>query len=59
MGKIRAMIDHEEKTVDKAFPSMPVEILGMNNSAFAGAEFNVTENEDKAKEIIEFRKDHY
>ncbi len=57
-GKIRAMIDHEGKTVDKAFPSMPVEILGMNNSAFAGAEFNVTENEDKAKEIIEFRKDH-
>ena len=53
------MIDHEGKTVDKAFPSMPVEILGMNNSAFAGAEFNVTENEDKAKEIIEFRKkDH-
>jgi len=57
-GKIRAMIDHEGKTVDKAFPSMPVEILGMNASAFAGAEFYVTENEDKAKEIIEFKKDH-
>tara|TARA_B100000427_G_scaffold213373_1_gene177951 strand:- start:182 stop:973 length:792 start_codon:yes stop_codon:yes gene_type:complete len=35
---------------------MPVEILGMNNSAFAGAEFLVTEDEDKAKEIAEFRK---
>tara|TARA_B100000579_G_scaffold369786_1_gene331429 strand:+ start:3699 stop:5894 length:2196 start_codon:yes stop_codon:yes gene_type:complete len=57
-GKIRAMIDHEGKTVDKAFPSMPVEILGMNASAFAGAEFYVTESEDKAKEIIEFKKDH-
>ena len=37
---------------------MPVEILGMNDSAFAGAEFLVTENEDKAKEIAEFRKDN-
>ena len=57
-GKIRAMIDHEGKIINKALPSMPVEILGMNNSVFAGAEFLVTENEDKAKEIVEFRKDH-
>ena len=57
-GKIRAMIDHEGKTVNKALPSMPVEILGMNSSAFAGAEFFVTESEDKAKEIIEFKKQH-
>ena len=57
-GKIRAMIDHEGKIINKALPSMPVEILGMNNSVFAGAEFLVTENEDRAKEIVEFRKDH-
>jgi translation initiation factor IF-2 len=55
-GKIRAMIDHEGKTVNEALPSMPVEILGMNDSAFAGAEFFVTESEDKAKEIVEFKK---
>ena len=55
-GKIRAMINHEGKIIEKALPSMPVEILGMNDSAFAGAEFFVTENEDKAKEIIEFKK---
>ena len=58
-GKIRAMIDFEGKTVNEAPPSMPVEILGMNDSAFAGAEFLVTENEDKAKEIAEFRKDNF
>ena len=57
-GKIRAMIDHEGKIVDKAFPSMPVEILGMNESVFAGAEFAVTENEEKAKEISEFNKNN-
>jgi len=55
-GKIRAMIDHEGKIVEKAFPSMPVEILGMNESVFAGAEFAVTKNEEKAKEISEFNK---
>ena len=55
-GKIRAMINHEGKIVDEAFPAMPVEILGMNQSAFAGAEFAVTDNEEKAKEIAEYNK---
>ena len=57
-GKIRAMINYEGKNIDEAFPSMPVEILGMNNSAFAGAEFLVTKNEDEAKEMVAYRKDH-
>ena len=37
---------------------MPIEILGMNDTTYAGAEFLVTENEEKAKEISEFRKDN-
>ena len=55
-GKIRAMINYEGKLIDEASPSMPVEILGMNESVFAGAEFVVTENENKAREIAEFNK---
>tara|TARA_B100001057_G_scaffold42125_1_gene37714 strand:- start:467 stop:2641 length:2175 start_codon:yes stop_codon:yes gene_type:complete len=55
-GKIRAMINYEGKIVDEALPSMPVEILGMNNSAYAGAEFMVTNDENEAKELSEFRK---
>jgi translation initiation factor IF-2 len=55
-GKIRAMINHVGETVNEALPSMPVEILGMNSSAYAGAEFIVTKNEDEAKELAEFRK---
>ena len=55
-GKIRAMINHEGKIVNEALPSMPVEILGMNESVSAGAEFAVTESEEKAKEISEFNK---
>ena len=57
-GKIRAMIDHEGKMVNEALPSMPVEILGMNNSAYAGADFAVTKNEDEAKEMVEFKRNN-
>ena len=55
-GKIRAMINYEGKMVDEALPSMPIEILGMNSSAYAGAEFIVTKDENEAKELTEFRK---
>ena len=57
-GKIRAMINHEGKMVNEALPSMPVEILGMNGSAFAGAEFIVTKDESEAKELSEFKKNN-
>jgi len=57
-GKIRAMINHEGKMVNEALPSMPVEILGMNSSAFAGAEFIVTKDESEAKELSEFKKNN-
>ena len=55
-GKVRAMINYEGKTIDEALPSMPVEILGMNSSAYAGAEFTVTQSEDEAKKMVEFKK---
>jgi len=56
-GKIRAMINYEGKIINEAFPSMPVEILGMNSSALAGAEFLVTPNEEEAKEISKIKSD--
>ena len=55
-GKIRAMISYEGKSVNEASPSMPVEILGMNSTAYAGAEFLVTKNEEEAKKLSEFKK---
>jgi translation initiation factor IF-2 len=58
-GKVRAMINYEGKNVDEALPSMPVEILGMNSSAFAGAEFLVTQDEDEAKKMAEYKKDNF
>ena len=52
------MINYDGKTVDEALPSMPVEILGMNSSAYAGAEFLVTKDEEEAKKLMEFKKDN-
>tara|TARA_B100000700_G_scaffold170434_1_gene188269 strand:- start:1985 stop:4219 length:2235 start_codon:yes stop_codon:yes gene_type:complete len=54
-GKIRAMINDEGKNIDSALPSIPVEILGMNSSAFAGDDFVVVDTEEKAKEINKYR----
>ena len=53
------MINHEGKNIEEAYPSMPVEILGMNSSAFAGAEFLVTKDEDEAKTMAEYKKDNF
>ncbi len=57
-GKVRAIINYDGKIINEALPSMPVEILGMNSSAYAGAEFLVTKNEDEAKKLSEFKQDN-
>ena len=50
------MINYDGTTIDTASPSMPVEILGMNDTAFAGAEFMVTKLRIKEKKISDFKK---
>ena len=50
------MIDHNGKTINEALP-MPVEILGMNGTAYAGAEFIVTKDEDEFRKMIELKID--
>ena len=57
-GKIRALISDKGTIIEQAIPSAPVEILGMNNPAKAGDDFIVVENESKAKEVNEFRKEN-
>ena len=57
-GKIRAMINYDGKIINEALPSMPVEILGMNSSVYAGAEFLVTKNEEEAKKLSEFKQNN-
>tara|TARA_B100000945_G_scaffold111268_1_gene88122 strand:+ start:181 stop:2382 length:2202 start_codon:yes stop_codon:yes gene_type:complete len=55
-GKIRAMLTFEGKNVENAYPSMPVEILGMNEASKAGDDFQVVGNEDEAKKVSDFWK---
>ena len=54
-GKIRAMINDQGQNINLALPATPVEILGMNNLAFAGDDFLVVDSEEKAKEINDYR----
>ena len=54
-GKIRAMINDQGQNINLALPATPVEILGMNNLAFAGDDFLVVDSEEKAKEINKYR----
>ena len=56
-GKVRAMIDEYGKRFDKAIPSMPVEILGLNEPPQAGDKFIVLEHESQVREIANSRKE--
>ncbi|WP_264798575.1 translation initiation factor IF-2, partial [Acetobacter peroxydans] len=55
-GRVRALVDDHGAQVDAAGPSMPVEILGLSGVPAAGAPFVVVENENRAREISEFRQ---
>ena len=54
-GKVRAIINDKGQNVNKALPSTPVEILGINGAAKAGDDFIVLENEKEAKSLSENR----
>jgi len=56
-GRIRAMLDENGKPVDEAFPSIPVEILGLDGTPDAGEAFAVVESEKRAREIAQFRQE--
>lgn len=56
-GKVRAMIDEYGKRFDKAVPSIPVEILGLNEPPQSGDKFVVLEHESQVREIANARKE--
>ncbi|GCD56973.1 translation initiation factor IF-2 [Acetobacter pasteurianus] len=55
-GRVRALLDDRGRQVTDAGPSMPVEVLGLCGVPSAGAPFVVVENENRAREISEFRQ---
>ncbi|KAL0399529.1 UNVERIFIED_CONTAM: Translation initiation factor IF-2, chloroplastic [Sesamum radiatum] len=54
-GKVRALFDDKVKRVDEAGPSIPVQVIGLNNVPLAGDEFEVVGSLDIAREKAESR----
>jgi translation initiation factor IF-2 len=54
-GRVRAMLDDKGRQLKTAGPSSPVEILGLGGVPSAGESFVAVEDEQKAREVSEFR----
>ena len=56
VGRVRAMTDHTGRAVKAAGPSMPVEIIGLDDVPTAGDEVNGVEDERMARELADRRR---
>lgn len=56
VGRVRAMNNDKGKSVKKAGPSIPVEILGLSEVPEGGDEFYVVDDERRARAVVENRK---
>ena len=56
-GRVRALVDENGQQVQKAGPSIPVEVLGLNGAPEAGEQVQVVPDERKAREVAEFRQE--
>jgi len=56
-GRVRAMFNENGKVIKEAGPSVPVEILGLSGTPYAGDEFQVVQNERIAKELAKHREE--
>nr|WP_025300183.1 translation initiation factor IF-2 [Candidatus Endolissoclinum faulkneri] len=55
-GRVRALINDRGKSAEIAIPSDPVEVLGLQGTPIAGDDFVVVENENRAREIANYRR---
>ncbi|MEQ8626549.1 translation initiation factor IF-2 [Ekhidna sp.] len=55
-GKVKAMFDHRGHKLDKAGPSTPVLMLGLDGAPQAGDKFNVMESDREAREVANKRE---
>jgi translation initiation factor IF-2 len=56
-GKVRAMFDHTGKSVERATPAMPVEVMGLNDVPVAGDPAERVESETQARQIATERQE--
>lgn len=55
-GRIRAMFDYKGRSLKTAGPSVPVEILGLNEVPEAGDDYIAVDNEKLAKQVADKRQ---
>ena len=55
-GRIRAMFDYKGRSLKSAGPSVPVEILGLNEVPEAGDDYIAVDNEKLAKQVADKRQ---
>ena len=53
------MFDYNNKQINNAEPSTPVEVIGFEGVTKAGDDFIVLNEEEKINEILEFRRSGY
>jgi translation initiation factor IF-2 len=54
-GRVRALINEEDKRLKEALPSVAVKVLGLNGVPEAGLEFSVVQDEKAARELADQR----
>ncbi len=54
-GRVKALFNERGQKVDKAGPSVPVQVLGMQGAPTAGDKFNALESEVEARDIANKR----
>jgi translation initiation factor IF-2 len=55
-GRVKAMYNERGNKITEAYPSTPVEVLGLNGAPTAGETFNVMPDEREAREIANKRE---
>ena len=55
-GRVRAMFDEHDETVEEALPARPVQVLGLESVPNAGDSFLIAEDERTARQIAEKRE---
>ncbi len=55
-GRVRAMTDHRGQKLDQAGPGVPVEVVGFQGTPGAGDDFLVVGNEQRAREVSDYRQ---
>ena len=56
VGRVRVMVDDKHKKLNEAGPSVPVEIMGLDEVPQSGDVFNAVSDERLARELVEQRK---